>query len=154
MDDTRVLNTPIREEQPRADSPDAGASEITCHLAQPAGLDYPCIVVQEKNVLAIYLANCLIVNGGKVELPLGTWNAQNPVRTCLEVFERFGVIAVVVDDNDLVITVCRLVDRLNARPEQVQPVLCWHYYSDARSIVREFVRVDRASRAERPCRLE
>ena len=116
--DAGVLHGVVRVKQPRADRADLWPLHMLGHDREPFALDHFDVVVQEKEPRAVALLDREIIERGKIE---GAIELQEAMFEVPEIFVRFLRLALVIDDDDLVVRVARFVGdarRCSAREDR------------------------------------
>ena len=104
------------------------------------------------------VADRLVVERGEIEPAAAARDAHHPERRPLaergEVGERLGIIAVVVDDQDIVVPIGRRRQGFDAAPEQLQLVPRRDDDGDVRAVVGKYQRQRRDAALDGPGRVD
>ena len=110
-DDAGVLHGPVRVGEPRADNADIRPFGLADHLAQPAAVDDLGIVVQQADEFVAHPADGEIVDRRKIERLIIVQHFDAPVRRDgAQIAQGFGVVRLVVDDDDPIVGVVGFFD--------------------------------------------
>ncbi len=148
-----MLHAAVGEQKPRADGADARQTCPSNHLTQPSRLDHRHVVIEKQNKLSIGLQGGLVVDVRIVERAGRIGNVQDLMRQRFEIGRGLRLVAHIVDDDNLVIPICRGIQRLQHTIKHPPIVLggdqerhCWSRVGHLRS-------VDAVAALDRPARL-
>src|SRR5207302_4310664 len=118
--DALVLDAAIGIDEPGAHGTDLGAHGVLDESLQPVLGQHLGVVVEEQQKVAVDVRRAVVLNAGVVVIVAVVENAAREVG---EVGVGLGLLALIVDDEEFVIIVRRLLDDAgDARLEQVEPV--------------------------------
>jgi hypothetical protein len=119
-DDPLVLDPPVLEVQARSDRPHLAPHRVLEHFFDPRWGDDLGVVVEEEQHIAVGRPGCGVHHPGVIE---GMVVAHHPPRKTGQVRERRAVGCLVVDYDDLVIVIGRLLrDAAHTRFQEVETV--------------------------------
>ena len=150
VDDPRVLEAAVGEEQPRPDRADALEPRPAHHLAQPSRVDHLDVVVQEQQHLLIDHRRGRVVDRREAESLVAVGDAEDPVRHRIEIGESGRVVAPIVEDVDPVILIGRLRQRVDGQLEPRPMVAAGDEDRHRRAVVGHYRLEDRATRLGGP----
>src|ERR1019366_10209519 len=123
-DNAGVLDSSIREEQFGTDRAHLWSLRVLDHRIHPVAADHLGVVVQKKQKLTARFFGTAVVDGGEIETSRAAIDSR-PVSDLFEELQGFGSRAVVVQHDDLIVTVVSfLLNTGQTLAQQLASVFC------------------------------